>query len=72
MQHDHFFSAVEDGSGAERTEMRDVFCFAAPLGALGLVAETLVLKRYMTKLLRERNAVVKRVAESEDWRLYLL
>ena len=35
MQHDHFFRALEDG----RTEMRDVFCFAAPLGVLGRVAE---------------------------------
>ena len=43
MQHDHFFRALEDG----RTEMRDVFCFAAPLGVLGRVAEGLVLRRYM-------------------------
>jgi ligand-binding SRPBCC domain-containing protein len=67
MQHDHFFRALEDG----RTEMRDVFCFAAPLGVLGRLAEILVLRRYMAGLLRERNLVVKRVAESGDWRRYL-
>ena len=67
MQHDHFFRTLEDG----RTEMRDVFCFAAPLGVLGRMAEVLVLRRYMAALLRERNIVVKRVAESEDWRRYV-
>ncbi len=67
MQHDHYFRALEDGS----TEMRDVFCFAAPLGVLGRVAEVLLLRRYMTALLRERNAVVKQVAESNEWRKYL-
>jgi ligand-binding SRPBCC domain-containing protein len=68
MQHDHFFRVMEDG----RTEMRDVFCFAAPIPLLGWVAERLVLRRYMAALLHERNAVVKRVAESEEWRRYLV
>jgi ligand-binding SRPBCC domain-containing protein len=67
MQHDHYFRTLEDGS----TEMRDVFCFAAPLGVLGRLAEVLLLKRYMTALLHERNAVVKQVAESNEWRQYL-
>ena len=68
MQHDHFFRELEDGG----CEMRDVFCFAAPLGVLGRIAEALVLRRYMAALLRERNEVVKRVAESEEWRRYLV
>ena len=67
MQHDHFFRARTDG----RTEMRDVFRFAAPLGVLGRVAEWALLRRYMTALLHERNLVVKRVAESDDWKRYL-
>ncbi len=67
MQHDHFFRTLDDG----RTEMRDVFCFAAPLGVLGRVVEGLVLRRYMAALLHERNMVVKQVAESDDWRRYL-
>jgi hypothetical protein len=29
------------------------------------------LTRYMRRLLAERNAVLKRVAESEEWRAYL-
>jgi ligand-binding SRPBCC domain-containing protein len=66
MQHDHFFRALSDGE----TEMRDVFCFAAPLGLLGRLAELILLRRYMRSLLVERNAVIKRVAyENPDtWR----
>ena len=68
MQHDHYFRTLEDGS----TEMRDVFCFEAPLGVVGRLVEVLLLRRYMTALLRERNAIVKQVAESNEWRQYLL
>ena len=67
MQHDHFFREV--GGGV--TEMRDVFRYAAPLPVLGVLAERLVLDRYMRNLLRERNLVIKRVAESGIWRRYL-
>lgn len=65
--HDHLFEA--DGAGG--TLMRDVFDFEAPLGPLGRVAEVVFLTRYMRRLLAERNGVVKRVAESEEWRQYV-
>ncbi|HKO56037.1 MAG TPA: SRPBCC family protein [Thermoanaerobaculia bacterium] len=52
--HDHYFDAI-DG----RTRMRDVLAFSAPLGLLGLIAERLVLRRYMTRLLTMRAAVIK-------------
>ncbi len=67
MQADHFFQTTDSGL----TEMRDDFRIAAPLPILGLVAEALFLQRYMLALLRERNAVIKRVAESSDWRKYI-
>lgn len=60
MEHDHFFRPLP----GEETEMRDVFCFAAPLPALGRLVEIAVLRRYMRGLLRERNAVIKEIAES--------
>ena len=63
MQHDHFFAAL----APELTEMKDTFIFSAPFGVLGIVAERLVLKRYMYDLLSERNSVVKQVAESAQW-----
>jgi ligand-binding SRPBCC domain-containing protein len=67
MQHDHFFRQLPGGP----TYMRDVFRYAAPLPALGLVAERLVLDDYMRALLRERNAMIKQVAESGMWRNYV-
>lgn len=35
MKHDHFFRALSSG----QTEMKDVFCFAAPLPLVGRLAE---------------------------------
>jgi ligand-binding SRPBCC domain-containing protein len=67
MRHDHFFRPLSGYA----TEMRDVFLFAAPLGFLGRLAEAVVLRRYMRALLRERNAVLKQIAESSEWRKYL-
>ena len=67
MQADHLFRTLPDGA----TEMIDHFRIAAPLPVLGLIAEKLFLRRYMRSLLLERNAVIKRVAESDEWRRYL-
>jgi ligand-binding SRPBCC domain-containing protein len=67
MQHDHHFIALPSGA----TEMRDDFRFSAPLGPLGWLAERLVLSNYMRALLTERNAIIKQVAESDDWQQYL-
>lgn len=67
LRHDRFFERI----APERTAMRDVFCFAAPLPVVGRCAEVLVLRRYMRTLLQERNAVIRRVAESCEWRRYL-
>jgi hypothetical protein len=67
MQADHLFQSLESGG----TEMKDVFLIGAPLPLLGPFAEALFLRRYMLALLRERNAVIKRVAESSEWEQYL-
>ena len=64
--HDHRFQ-WKDGV----TVMTDAFDFEAPLGGLGALIEWLLLKRYMTRLLEERNRVVKETAESERWRDFL-
>jgi ligand-binding SRPBCC domain-containing protein len=67
MRHEHFFRALSPNA----TEMKDVFCFAAPLPVLGPLAEAAFLRAYMQGLLRERNAVLKQIAESTEWRKYL-
>jgi ligand-binding SRPBCC domain-containing protein len=58
-RHEHQFLAVESG-----TEMVDTFDYTSPLGSLGRLADGLFLRRYMTTLLRDRNAYLKRAAES--------
>jgi ligand-binding SRPBCC domain-containing protein len=60
--HDHDFEVAEKG----QTLMRDALRFAAPLGPLGWIAETLVLKSYLRGYLETRNQLIRRVAESTD------
>ena len=65
--HDHYLS--ETGSG---TMMKDVFDYDSPFGFLGSIADWLFLESYMTRLLKTRNQVIKRAAESESWRDFLI
>lgn len=67
MKHDHVFRRL----AGEETEMTDIFCFAAPLPVLGRLAEIAFLRGYMRRLLRERIAVIKQIAESPEWERYL-
>ena len=59
LKHQHKFKSI----GLE-TEMTDIFEFKALMGFLGRLAEKLFLGNYMTKLLIERNRVIKKAAES--------
>jgi ligand-binding SRPBCC domain-containing protein len=65
--HDHHFKAA-DGA----TIMRDVFDFEAPLGWLGRLADALVLKNYLRRLLTTRNRIIQQTAESQAWQKYLV
>ncbi len=58
-RHDHYFEPTPWG-----TLMRDVVEFESPLGALGRIADRLVLTRYFERLLRARGEAVRRAAES--------
>ncbi|WP_439487178.1 SRPBCC family protein [Algoriphagus sp.] len=58
-RHEHHFI---DSEGV--TIMTDIFEYRSPMGILGLLADKLFLKKYMTKLLVERNSIVKEFAES--------
>ena len=66
MKHEHYFKTVENG-----TIMIDQFRFESSKGFLGKIANQLFLTKYMTRLLEERNAVIKKVAESNQWKQYL-
>src|SRR2546430_2243666 len=58
-RHEHQFLAAEGG-----TEVVDIFDYTSPLGPLGRLADMLFLRQYMSRLLRQRNAYLKREAES--------
>ncbi len=67
--HDHYCDAAPAG----HTLMRDELRFAAPLGPLGWIAETLVLRRYLTRVLHQRNETIRKIAEDPNkaWQQYL-
>ncbi len=65
-EHDHYFAPMNDG-----TRVRDELRFAARPGPLGRLVEKLFLRRRLIKLLRRRNALLKKVAESDEWRRYI-
>lgn len=64
--HDHFFSSTGLG-----TIMSDVFDYDSPLGFLGKIADYIFLEAYMTKLLNERNRLIKETAESDHWKRFI-
>jgi len=51
--------------------MIDEFNYESPLGFLGKLADLLFLKKYMERFLKERNQVIKEVAESGEWENYI-
>ncbi|GAB3928651.1 SRPBCC family protein [Mucilaginibacter myungsuensis] len=60
LKHRHIFQYIKP----EQTLMIDEFEFASPLGILGRLADTLVLKKYLTDLLINRNKIIKNKAEN--------
>jgi ligand-binding SRPBCC domain-containing protein len=57
--HDHFFLPCDSG-----TCMKDVVDFSAPLGLLGRIAESLILRRYVERLIAKRAAIIKEAVEA--------
>lgn len=64
--HDHYFEQ-DDGT----VMMKDSFKFQSPYGFIGKIFDKIILKNYMTKLLIERNQVIRAYAESGKWELIL-
>ena len=62
-KHEHHFTKSNSG-----TLMTDFFDYESPFGLLGKLADKLFLKKYMTKLLIERNRILKEFAESDKWK----
>lgn len=66
-KHEHLFEKHGD-----ETLMTDIFNYTSPFGFLGVIADTLFLKKYMTNLLITRNETVKIFAESNKWKEVLV
>jgi ligand-binding SRPBCC domain-containing protein len=67
MKHDHEFVPQAPG-----TLMVDRFEFESPFGILGRIVDRLVLAGYMKRFLVRRNEVLKKLAESEDWKKFIM
>lgn len=66
MKHEHYFKLIENG-----TLMIDQFRYRVPYGGLGKLVNRIYLEKYMTRLLSERNAVIKKAAEGNLWKQFL-
>jgi ligand-binding SRPBCC domain-containing protein len=62
-KHEHHFEQRE-----EVTLMTDVFDYTSPLGILGRLADKILLEKYMTEFLIQRNRIMKEFAESDKWK----
>jgi ligand-binding SRPBCC domain-containing protein len=66
-QHDHYFYEMDD-----RTVLNNKIRFTMPLGPVGHLVGQFVLVPYLSRRLRRRLALLKKVAESrKEWRKYL-
>jgi len=66
LKHEHYFKTIENG-----TIMIDQFHFETAFGFFGRFFNRLYLEKYMTRLLNERNQLIKQVAEGHLWNQYL-
>ena len=69
--HDHHFTAERAEDGRVCTLLEDAVHFALPLGVAGAMVGRLVMVPHVRGLVRRRFALLKRMAEGEEWRRYL-
>ena len=65
-QHDHSFQAAGDV-----VLLDDTIRFSMPFGWAGRLVGRFIVAPHIAGLLRRRLALLKRIAESEEWRKYL-
>jgi ligand-binding SRPBCC domain-containing protein len=59
-RHEHAFTSTSDGG----TLMRDVVHFEAPFGLVGRLVTAFALRRYMIRIIVERNEYLRRQCET--------
>jgi ligand-binding SRPBCC domain-containing protein len=66
-QHDHYFYEMD-----ERTVLNDKIRFTMPLGFVGRLVGQFVLVPYLSRRLRRRLVLLRKVAQNQkEWRKYL-
>ena len=66
-QHDHYFYEMD-----ERTVLNDKIRFTMPLGIVGRLVGQFVLVPYLSRKLRRRLTLLRKVAENrKEWQKYL-
>ncbi len=66
----HVYTFEDRGGG--QTRFTDTFSFQSPLGLLGALVDCVVLRGRMKAVDEARACEIKRLAESEEWKKYLL
>jgi ligand-binding SRPBCC domain-containing protein len=61
-RHEHHFEEIGKG-----VLMKDIFEFESPFGFLGRFFNRIILTKYMTQLLTERNQIIKKYAENNKF-----
>lgn len=65
-QHDHHFAEI-----GGQVLLKDTVRFSLPFGILGRLVGKYIMVPHIAGLMRRRFALLKRIAESEEWREYL-
>lgn len=70
--HDHHFTAETTAAdGRPCTLLEDAVHFALPLGLAGTMVGSLVMVPHVRGLVRRRFALLKQIAEGDEWQRYL-
>ncbi|HEY2039966.1 MAG TPA: hypothetical protein VGG95_09900 [Edaphobacter sp.] len=65
-EHEHHFARMDDG-----TRVRDEIRFTTRHGPVGRIFEMTLLRAALGKMLVSRNAELKRLAESSEWKRFV-
>lgn len=65
--HNHYFRSEN-----QITVVEDKFDYESPFGLIGIIFDSIILTKYMSSFLTRRLEIVKRIAESDEWKEYLI
>jgi ligand-binding SRPBCC domain-containing protein len=66
-QHEHLFTQSTQTDGSPRTTMADNVQFSLPFGWLGRIVAQHIVAPYIRKLVAQRFATLKAIAEGDEW-----